>query len=97
MHYILNKLKDGSFKEEYLDFSKGGTAEVSVNCGENLSDEVVLRRESLSYLNEMASTQGMKVIDVEGPQLTINVKVKRGDSARVKFLKYPVEIYPDND
>ena len=90
----IKKEKDGSFKEEYIDFSRGGYAEVSVNCVELAYDEILLRNSSLSYLNGIASTQGMNVVNIEGPIKTIPVKVERGESNRVKYLNYPVEILP---
>jgi hypothetical protein len=88
------KEKDGSFNVEHIDFSRGGYAEVSVKCVELACDEVLLRNSSLSYLNGLASSLGMKVVNIEGPIKTIPIKVERGESARVKYLNYPVEIIP---
>jgi hypothetical protein len=93
----IRKDKEGFLNaEECLNFSKGGYAEVSVKCDENVSDIVFLRKESLSFLNRMASNQGMKVQIIDASQVSVAARVERGDSAKVKYLKYPIEILPDN-
>jgi hypothetical protein len=98
MDIKIRKESNGSLNaEEDYDFSKGGDAEVSVECGEHMSDEFILKKDSLAYLNKMASSQGMKVVKIDGIQKTISpAKVERGESVRVKYLKYPVEILPKN-
>lgn len=95
MDIKLKKEENGSFiTESKIDFGKGGCAMVSVDCDEKGCDEVLLRRETESYLNAQALIQGMRVKGITGPQATIPVKVERGESARVKRLDFPVEVLP---
>ena len=77
-----------------INFSKGGHATVSVECDNQGCDEILLKKEAESYLNQQALTQGMRVEEAFGPQATIPVKVGRGESARVKRLDFPIEILP---
>ena len=95
MDIKVKKESDGSFiTESKIDFGKGGCAMVYVDCDEKGCDEVLLRRETESYLNTQALKQGMSVKEIIGPQATIPVKVERGESARVKRLDFTVEILP---
>lgn len=95
MDIKLKKEENGSFTViDKINFSKGGSAMVSVECCNQGCDEVLLKKEAESYLNQQALTQGMKVEEVIGPQATIPVRVARGESARVKRLDFPVDILP---
>lgn len=95
MDIKLKKEENGSFTViDKINFSKGGSAMVSVECCNQGYDEVLLKKEAESYLNQQALTQGMKVEEVIGPQATIPVRVARGESARVKRLDFPVDILP---
>lgn len=80
--------------KEKINFTKGGPAIVSVECCNQGCDEVFLKKEAKSYLNQQALTQGMKVEEAIGPQTTISARVERGESARVKRLDFPVDILP---
>ena len=89
--------KDGNglfIVKDKINFTKGGSAIVSVECGSQGCDEVLLKKEAESYLNQQALAQGMKVEEALGPQATIPVKVERGESARVKRIDFPVDILP---
>ena len=97
--FLIMKIKvikvDGSFTvEEKPDYWKGGSAMVSVECDNHGYDEVLLKKEAESYLNQQALTQGMRVEEILGHQATTPVSVKRGESARVRHLEFPIEILP---
>lgn len=95
MDIKLKKEENGSFTvKDKINFTKGGSAMVSVECCNQGCDEVLLKKEAKSYLNQQALTQGMRVEEVIGPQATIPVRVERGESARVKRLDFPVDILP---
>jgi hypothetical protein len=95
MDIKLKKEENGLFTvKDKIDFSKGGSATVSVECANQGYDEVLLKKEAESYLNQQALTQGMRIEEIFGPQATIPVKVERGESARVKRLDFPVDILP---
>ena len=94
MDIKLIKLGDSFTVEGRPDYWKGGTAMVSVECDNHGYDEVLLKKETELYLNQQAQTQGMRVKEIWGPQATTRVNVERGESARVKFLKFPIEILP---
>lgn len=95
MDIKLKKEENGSFTvKDKINFTKGGSAMVSVECCKQGCDEVLLKKEAKSYLNQQALTQGMRVEEVIGPQATIPVRVERGESARVKRLDFPVDILP---
>lgn len=97
MNINLRKNENGSFFVEgngIIDFWRGGLARVSVKCDDYGYDEILLRNDALSYLNHLASNQGMRVLREEGQQATIPVRVERGESARVRYLEFPVEILP---
>lgn len=85
----------GSFSvKESIDYWKGGPALVSVECNYPGYDEVLLKKEAESYLNQQALNQGMRVEEIIGPQATTPVSVERGESARVKHLEFPIDILP---
>ena len=95
MDIKLKKEENGSFTvKDKINFTKGGSAMVLVECCNHGCDEVLLKKEAKSYLNQQALTQGMRVEEVIGPQATIPVRVERGESARVKRLDFPVDILP---
>ena len=95
MSIRLRRERNGSFcSDEVLDFTKGGSAEISVNCDGFGHDEMILKKEAVAYLNDLASTQGMRVEEQDGPLATVPVKVKKGESARVRYIKFPAEIAP---
>lgn len=94
MDIRIKRNENDSFEtERELDFSRGGRALVSVIC-EKSYNQAMLIRDAVSYLNKKASNQDMRVSKTEGPQTTIPVRVERGESARVRFIKFPVEILP---
>lgn len=98
MNMKLFKEEDGAFTgKERINYSKGGHATVSVECSNEGCDEILLRKEATSYLNQQALAQGMRVEEVFGPQATIPVKVGRGESARVKRLDYLIDILPSQN
>lgn len=82
------------YSESPIDFSLGGRAQVFVECCNHGYDEVLLRRGAESYLNQIALSQGMRVLSTIGDTQTVPVSVQRGESARVRCLKFPVEILP---
>lgn len=91
----IKKDGDGSFyAESQINFGMGGRARVSVDCDNHGYDEILLRREVESYLNEMASSQGMRVVRTTGDTASIPVRVNRGGSARVRYLEFPIDILP---
>lgn len=95
MNIKLKKEGNGLFTvKDKIDFSKGGPATVSVECDNHGYDEVLLKKETESYLNQQALTQGMRIEEAFYPQATIPVKVERGESARVKRLDFPIDILP---
>lgn len=95
MDIKLKKEENGLFTEkDRINFSKGGTTMVSVECSNQGYDEVFLKKEAESYLNQQALIHGMKVEEASGPQATVPVKVERGESARVKRVDFPVDILP---
>ena len=95
MEIKLKKEENGLFTvKEKIDFTKGGHAMVSVECGSLGCDEVFLKKEAESYLNQQSLAHGMKVEEAYGPQATVPVKVERGESARVKRVDFPVDILP---
>ena len=95
MDIKLKREENGFFTvKDKIDFSKGGPATVSVECDNQGYDEVLLKKEAESYLNQQALTQGMRIEGAFGPQATIPVKVERGESARVKRFDFPVDILP---
>lgn len=95
MDIKLKKEENGSFTvKDKINFTKGGSAMVSVEYCNQGCDEVLLKKEAKSYLNQQALTQGMRVEEVIGSQATIPVRVERGESARVKRLDFPVDILP---
>lgn len=86
---------DGAFMvKEWPNYRKGGSAMVSVECDNHGYDEVLLKKEAVSYFNQQALTQGMRVEEIWGTQATTPVNVERGESARVKYLRFPIEILP---
>ena len=95
MKIKLKKEENGLFTlKNKIDFSKGGSAMVSVECCSQGCDEVLLKKETEYYLNQHALTQGMRVVEVIGPQATIPVRVEKGESARVKRLDFFIDILP---
>ncbi len=96
MNIEIKKETNGYFiTENKIDFGRGGCAMVSVDCDEHGCDEMLLRRGAESFLNRLASKQGMRVERVEeGSIATIPVGVERGESARVKFIEFPIDIFP---
>ena len=95
MDIKLKKEEKESFTlKDKIDFSKGGSTMVSVECCNQGCDEVLLKKDAISYLNQQALTQGMRVEEIIGPKATIPVRVERGESARVKRLDFPVDILP---
>ena len=87
--------ENGAFTlEGRPNYCKGGPAMVSVECDNYGCDEVILRKEAVSFLNSQALPQGMRVEEVVGPQTTIPIRVKKGESARVKRLDFPIDIVP---
>lgn len=95
MDIKLKKEENGSFTlKNKIDFSKGGSTMVSAECCNQGYDEVFLKKEAISYLNQQALIQGMRVEEIIGPQATIPVRVEKGESARVKRLDFPIDILP---
>ncbi len=95
MDIKMKRKEDGSFSVAgLLNFSRGGYAIVSVEC-EKSYDQLLLKSDAISHLNEIASKQGMSVSKTEGAQAVIPVKVERGESARVRYVEFPVEILPN--
>lgn len=86
---------NGSFAtENRIDFCRGGRFMVSVETEEHGYDEVFLRKEAETYLNRKASLYRMKVLRAEGPVTKIPVRVERGESVRVRYIEFPIEILP---
>lgn len=96
MSIKLKKTENGFISSENtIIFEKEGPTSISVECDGKGCDEVFLKNEALAYLNREASKSRMRVNSEEGLHKTIPVKVNKGDSARVRFLEFPVEITPD--
>lgn len=86
---------NGSFStENRIDFWRGGRFMVSVETDENGYDEVFLRKEAETYLDRKASFDRMKVLRAEGSVTKIPVRVERGESARVRYIEFPIDILP---
>lgn len=95
MEIKLKRERNGCyFTESKNDFWRGGRSYVSVECDAYGFDEALLRREAESYLNRLASRQQMRVIRTEGPITKIPVRVERGESSRVRYLEFPIDILP---
>ena len=96
MGIILKKTENGFMSTGNANiFERQGPTSISVECDGKGYDEVFLKNEALAYTNREASKYGMRVNSEEGLHKTIPVKVNKGDSARVRFLEFPVEITPD--
>lgn len=86
--------KDNFSTESKIDFLQDERAVVAVGCDEHGCDEISLRREAEAFLNRQASLTGMRVTRAEDPMADIRVRVERGESARVKYLEFPIDILP---
>lgn len=91
---LFRKGKDNFSTESKIDFLRNERAVVAVECYEHGCDEILLRREAETFLNRQASLYGMRVIRAGGPMARVPVRVDRGESARVKYLEFPIDILP---
>lgn len=76
------------------NFTNGGQITVKVECDEIGCDEEILKRQSLSFLNQISMNERMAIRDLHGEQKTISARVMKGESARVKYLEFEAEIIP---
>lgn len=89
----INIFKKGRFfSEEVIDFSDCNPTRVIVTCDEQGCDEVILKKDALNFLNQLASEQGRKVTLRDDYIRSINAPTERGESARVKLLDFGIDI-----